>query len=60
MKIGSTAMGNRYKYLFGQELANAHNSLVDAKAQTKIILHKTFLPFMNEQYSIKLLDDVWN
>jgi hypothetical protein len=59
-KIGSTAMGNIYKYLFGQELANAHNSLVDAKAQTKIILHKTFLPFMNEQYSIKLLDDVWN
>jgi hypothetical protein len=53
-------MGNIYKYLFGQELANAHNSLVDAKAQTKIILHKTFLPFMNEQYSIKLLDDVWN
>jgi hypothetical protein len=59
-KMNSVAMGDIYRYLFGEDLDNAHNSLVDAKAQTKIILHKTFLPFMNEQYSIKLLDDVWN
>jgi hypothetical protein len=46
--------------LFGRDLVNAHNSLVDSKAQTEIILHPKFFPFMNEQLSVKKLDDIWS
>jgi hypothetical protein len=52
-------LGTVYEYLFKKPIENAHNSLADAKAQTKIMLHEYFLPFIDRTKSIKHIDDIW-
>jgi len=46
-----------WKHLKGATLNNAHDSLVDAKTQTDVVLDDTFLPFINKTKSIILITD---
>jgi len=40
-------------------LPNAHNSLVDCRAQMDIVLHKHFHSYLNKKKSIANFDDIW-
>jgi hypothetical protein len=52
-------LGTMYEYMFNEPIENAHNSLADVKAQTRIIKHDDFLPFIDRTTSIKKMDDIW-
>jgi hypothetical protein len=52
-------LGTVYEYIFSKPIENAHNSLADAKAQTKIMLHEYFIPFIDRTNSIKHIDEIW-
>ena len=41
-KLESLSLGYVYRYIHGKDLVGAHNSLIDAKAQTDIVLCKYF------------------
>jgi hypothetical protein len=41
------------KFLFdGEEIEAAHDSLADCQAQSNIIMHESFIPFINRKASI--------
>ena len=40
-------------------MENAHDSLVDAKAQTDVVLHPYFKGYWNKKYSIFTVADMW-
>ena len=42
-----------------KDLAGAHNSLVDAKAQTDVVLHPYFKGYWDKKHSVRLIDDMW-
>ena len=48
-----------WKYVTKSNLNGAHNSLVDAKAQSDIILHPSFVPYLNKGVSIQLITDIF-
>jgi hypothetical protein len=41
-------------------LEDAHNSLMDTKAQSTIIMHEFFMPFINRLQSVKLITQLFN
>jgi hypothetical protein len=43
-----------------KELSNAHSSLVDCKAQTDVVLHQDFVPFIDKHSSIVPMNEVWS
>ncbi|KAL3757005.1 hypothetical protein ACHAWU_003889 [Discostella pseudostelligera] len=60
-KMDSYELGVVWKFLDSEHnnLKGAHNSLVDAKAQTDILVHEAFVPFINHTKSIALVDDIF-
>ena len=40
-------------------MENAHDSLMDAKAQTDVVLHPYFKGYWNKKYSISTVADMW-
>ena len=44
----------------GSNLNGAHNSLVDVKAQTDILINKMFVPFINRTASIQTVDTIFS
>ena len=60
-KLDSYELGCVWKYLDSKHnnLNGAHDSLVDAKAQTDIIVHQQFVPFINRSKSILLVDNIF-
>jgi len=46
------------KYIEGKPLEGAHNGLVDAKAQTNIVLHKDFIDYIDKTKSIHTIDSI--
>jgi hypothetical protein len=44
-----------YQFLFNEPLADADNSLVDAKAQSSLVLHPLFVPFINRTQNVHLV-----
>ena len=53
-------LGLVYEIIFGQPLDNAHNSLVDAKAQASIFAHEEVQKDFDRTKCIMLMDDVWS
>ena len=58
-KLNSYELGVVWKYIHGTNLNGAHNSLIDVKAQTDIILHKSFVPFINRSSSMQKITDIF-
>lgn len=58
-KLESLSLGSVYKFLFGDDLEGAHDSLVDCGAQTQIIMHEDFAPFINRKASIQPITQIF-
>ena len=58
-KLDSLELGCVWKFVKGQNLNGAHNSLVDVKAQTDVFVHKHFVPFINRGPSIQPIDAIF-
>ena len=60
-KLDSYELGVVWKYMQedGANLNGAHDSLVDAKAQSDIILHPWFVPYLNKAASIVDITDIF-
>ena len=52
-KLVSLSLGCVYKFIKGGSLNGAHNSLVDVQAQTAVVTHQYFLPFIDCTHSIR-------
>jgi len=49
-----------WKYIHnGENLNGAHNSLVDAMAQSDIVLHEYFVPYINRTKSVQKISDMF-
>jgi hypothetical protein len=58
--INSYALASVWMFVKEKDdLPNAHDSLVDAKAQMDVVVDSRFTPFINKSQSIVLWDDVW-
>ena len=56
-KLDGYDLGSVWKFVNdGQNLNGAHNSLVDVKAQTDILINKMFVPSINRTASIQTVD----
>ncbi len=49
-----------WKFITGQNLNGAHDSLIDARAQTDIEIHNFFKPFINTKEAIRLVEDIFS
>ena len=58
-KLDSLELGVVWKYITKSNINGAHDSLVDAKAQSDIILHPSFVPYLNKGVSIQLIMDIF-
>lgn len=59
-KIEALELGVVYKFLNGNPLEGAHDSLVDCKAQSTIIMDESFVPFINRTQSVKLITQLFD
>ncbi len=59
-KLEGYDLGSMWKYFEGQNLNGAHNSLVDVKAQTDILINKMFVGFINRTASIQTVDAIFS
>jgi hypothetical protein len=59
-KIEGYDLGSVWKYINGHNLNRAHNSLIDVKAQTNIIINKMFVSFINRSASIQTVDAIFS
>ena len=60
-KIEAYELGVIWKYANnGTNLSGAHDSLVDAKAQTDILVHGSFVPFIDRSSSIQPIDEFFS
>jgi hypothetical protein len=46
-KIKSLSLGMVFKFLFEEPIEGAHDSIIDCKSQTTIIINEAFAPFIN-------------
>ena len=58
-KLESYSLGSVYEYITGNVLDEAHDSLVDVKAQTFIVKDSRFIPFINCTQSIRTIDEMF-
>ena len=56
-KLDSYELGIVWKYLNKVNLNGAHDSLVDTKAQTDIVIHLYFVPFIDRLASVEEIAD---
>ena len=56
--IKSYLLGVVWNYLKGGPLDGAHNSLVDEKAQTDIVLHTDFINYIDNTKSVRTIDSI--
>ena len=58
-KLDSYELGVVGSYINdGRNLNGAHDSLVDAKAQSDAFLHPHFVPYVNKKESIQLINEI--
>ena len=61
LNMDSYKFGVIWKYInYGDNLNGAHDSMVDTKAQTDIIINKIFIPFINHSSSVQLISDIFS
>lgn len=58
-KLESLESGCVWKFISGENLNGAHDSLVDAKAQTDVVVSKEFSSFIDRQQPIRLVEDIF-
>jgi len=58
-KIESYDVGSVWKFISNANLNGAHDSLIDAKAQTDIFIHKYFAPFINRKHTVQQIDAIF-
>ena len=58
-KLDSLELWVVWKYITKMHLNGARDSLVDAKAQSDIILHSSLLPYLNKGFSIQLTTGIF-
>jgi hypothetical protein len=55
------ALGVVWSYILGgQCLGNAHDSIVEANAQTDVLIDARFVPFINHSNSIQLISETYS
>ena len=59
-KLDSLELGCVWKFVTGENLNNAHDSLIDAKAQTDIVTSNHFIPFIDKTKSIRNIDEIFS
>jgi hypothetical protein len=59
-KIKGYDLGSMWNYINGHNLNEAHNSLIDVKAQTDITINKMFVSFNNRIASIQTVDAIFS
>lgn len=59
-RIESYELGSVWTYLKKTNLNGAHNSLVDAKAQTDIVLSSEFMPYLEKKRSYRSISNIWS
>ena len=60
-KFYSLELGAVWKYIKGRENLNgAHDSLVDAMAQTDILIFESFTTYIDRGLSIQLIHDIFS
>lgn len=57
-KLDSLSLGVVWKYITGENLNGAHDSLVDAKAQMDVILLPSFVPYLNKSESVHFVTEI--
>ena len=57
--LQSLSLGSVYRYIHKKDLAGAHNSLIDAKAQTDVVLHQYFKGYWDKKHSIRSIQNMW-
>jgi hypothetical protein len=59
-KIDCLSLGSVYTFLLGgEEIEGAHDSLADCQAQSIILMHKSFIPFINRKASIAPITQIF-
>eukprot|EP00956_Cyclotella_meneghiniana_P027549 scaffold62009_cov25-Cyclotella_meneghiniana.AAC.1 len=59
-KLESLSCSSVFHYLYPEEpLDGLHDSLVDCKVQSDIIVHSDFVPFINRISSIQTIDNIF-
>ena len=57
--LQSLSVGILYPFIQKTSLTDAHDSLIDAKAPTDIVLHASFKGYMDKKHSVKSINDTW-
>ena len=58
-RLLSLSLSSVYKFIINKDLANAHDSIADAKAQTEVVLHSYFKSYRNKKCYIYTVSDIW-
>jgi inhibitor of KinA sporulation pathway (predicted exonuclease) len=59
-RIESYELGCVWSYLTKKNLNGAHNSLVDVKAQTDIVVSDEFMPFLDRKHTYRPITNIWS
>ena len=59
-KLESLSLASVYKYIHdGADLEGAHDSMVDARAQSDLLLHPYFVPYLDRTDLFYSVDDIF-
>ena len=58
-KLESLSFESVYEFITKEPLSNAHSSIVDAKAQTKIVCHEYYRSIFSRKNSIKFISNIF-
>ena len=59
-KLESLELGCVWKFMTGNNLNGAHDSLVDVKAQTDIVISKHFVNYLDKSKSVRLIENIFS
>ena len=59
-KLEILSLGSMWSFLHeGRSLKGAHSSLMDARAQSDLVLHQHFVPYLNRTNSLSPIDKIF-
>ena len=59
-KLSSYQLSSVYKHVTGEDLEGAHSSIVDVRAQTKIVCHEDFRKMFALKDSVKFISNIFS